>query len=230
MGAGTLQPVPTTGGTERTPYAVAARQLLRDTLLDAARDALGERPWAEITMAEIATAAGVSRQTLYKEFRSRDAFAQAFVLREGTRFLDAVEGAVREHLDDPEKALAAAFDVFLTAAASDPLIRSVLNDDGTGGMLPLVTTQSQPVVAFAADRLVTVMRSGWPQVRQADAELLAEALVRLAISYAMLPRGPADMTAESVTSLLGPYLERALADGGSPPAPRRSPGARPNAS
>ena len=72
---------------ERTPYALAARELLRNTLLDGARDELQRRPWAEITMADIAAAAGVSRQTLYKEFGSRDEFAQVLVMREADRFL-----------------------------------------------------------------------------------------------------------------------------------------------
>jgi AcrR family transcriptional regulator len=54
-----------------TPYAVAARELLRDTLFDAARRELEHRGWNDVTMAEIASAAGVSRQTLYKEFGSR---------------------------------------------------------------------------------------------------------------------------------------------------------------
>jgi hypothetical protein len=35
--------------------------------------------------------------------------------------------------------------------------------------------------------------------------------VRLAISYAALPKGPTTMTAASVTTLLGPFLDRALA-------------------
>ncbi|MCW2955077.1 MAG: transcriptional regulator, TetR family [Conexibacter sp.] len=195
---------------DRTPYPVAARRLLRDTLLDAMRDALAERSWAEVTMADVARDAGVSRQTLYKEFGTRDEFGQAFVVREGTRFLDAVEQAVRAHLDDPHTALGAAFDVFLTAAAEDPLVRMVLRDDGTGGLLPLVTTQSQPLVAAAAERLAAVMHDGWPQAARADVELLAESLVRLAISYAMLPKGPANMTAASVVTLLGPYLDRVL--------------------
>jgi AcrR family transcriptional regulator len=196
---------------ERRPYAVAARELLRDTLFDAARDALGERPWADVTMAEIASAAGVSRQTLYKEFGSRDEFAQAFVLREGSRFLDAVEGAVRAHLDDPRAALAAAFGVFLDAAAGDPLVRALLHDDGTGGMLPLVTTQGQPVVTFASVRLTQVIQDGWPQVAPSDAQLLAESLVRLAISYVMLPREPAGDTVDSVMTLLAPFVDQALA-------------------
>jgi AcrR family transcriptional regulator len=198
---------------ERVPYAVAARRLLRDTLFGAARDAIQQRPWADVTMADVASAAGVSRQTLYKEFGSRDEFAQAFVIHEGERFLDGVEQAVRARFDDPHGAVAVAFEVFLAAAAEDPLMRVLLSDDGTGGMLPLVTTQSMPVVAWASARLSAVMREGWPHARQEDADLLAESLVRLAISHATVSNGSAQATAASVARLLGPYLDRALALG-----------------
>lgn len=195
----------------RPPYAVAARQLLRDTLFDAARDELHERAWADITMADVARAAGVSRQTLYKEFGTRDEFATAFVIREGQRFLDAVEGAVRERFDDPQAAVAGALEVFLASAAEDPLMRLVLSDDGTGGMLPLVTTQSMPVVAWAGQRLGAVIREGWPQAAEADVDLLTASLVRLAISYVTVPAGPPDETAAAAARLLGPFIERALA-------------------
>src|SRR5271168_2879012 len=93
----------------RVPYPVAAPELLRNTLLDAACAELATRPWAEVTMAHIARAAGVSRQTLYKEFGSRDEFAQTFVLREADGFIGAVEGALDAHLEDPQAALTAAF-------------------------------------------------------------------------------------------------------------------------
>lgn len=196
----------------RTPYAVAARQLLRDTLFDAARDQVQQRPWADVTMADIARAAGVSRQTLYNEFGTRDEFSAAFVIREGERFLDAVEQAVREHLDDPAAAVEAALEVFLTTAGEDPLVRLLLSDDGTGGMLPLVTTQSMPVVTWASARIALVMRDGWPRASEHDAQLLAETLVRLAISYVTVPKGTPHATAADAAALLGPYIERALAD------------------
>jgi AcrR family transcriptional regulator len=199
---------------ERTPYAVAARELLRDTLLDGARDLLQQGDWSDITMADIATAAGVSRQTLYSEFGSRDQFAQALFLREADRFVAEVEQAVSSNLDDPVAALAAAFDVFLTAAADNPLIRSVVASDGDGSLLPYVTTQGQPVVAQAADRLAAVISAAWPQIDTDAAGLLAECVVRLAISYAALPTGPAGITAGSVATLLGPYLEQAVAADG----------------
>jgi AcrR family transcriptional regulator len=198
----------------RRPYAVAARQLLRDTLFDAARDALQQRAWADVTMADIARAAGVSRQTLYKEFGTRDEFSAAFVIREGERFLDAVEQAVREHLDDPAAAVTAALELFLTTAGEDALVRILLSDDGTGGMLPLVTTRSMPVVAWASARLTATMRDGWPQASEHDAQLLAETLVRLAISYVTVPKGEPAATAKAAAELLGPYIERALGESG----------------
>jgi AcrR family transcriptional regulator len=200
--------------TEVGPYRVAARQLLRDTLLDAARGLLADRPWAQITMAEVAQAAGVSRQTLYKEFGSRDEFAQAFVIREGARFLDAVERAILGHLDDPRAAVTAGLEVFLTLASQDPLMRLLLDDDGTGGMLPLITTQSRPVLEWASERLCRVMRSGWPDVEDEDAELLADSLVRLAISYVTMPHQPPAETAAAAAALLAPYMERAMAFAG----------------
>jgi len=196
----------------RTPYAVAARELLRDTLIDAASDLLRERDWSDITMADIARAAGVSRQTLYSEFGSRAAFAQALFIREADRFLTDVELAVSSNLDDPTNALAAAFDVFLTAAADHPLIRSVVSGDGNESLLPYVTTQGQPVVGVAAERLSAVISAGWPRVDRDAIDLLSETVVRLAISYAALPTGPANMTATSVATLLGPYLREVVAE------------------
>lgn len=197
---------------ERVPYAVAARALLRDTLLDGASDLLRERDWDAITMADIAAAAGVSRQTLYSQFGSRDEFAQALFLREADRFLADVEQAVNSNLHDPVAALAAAFDVFLTGAAEHPLIRSVVSGEGNESLLPYVTTQGEPVVGTAAARLAEVISAGWPQVDRAAIDLLAECVVRLAISYAALPHGPAGMTAASVATLLGPYLEQVVGE------------------
>jgi AcrR family transcriptional regulator len=193
-----------------TPYALAARELLRNTLLDAALDELSQRGWAEIPMADIALTAGLSRQTLYKEFGSRDEFAQALAMREADRFLIAVERAVNAHLDDPAVALSAAFDVFLTAAAENPLVRTIVFAEGAEELLALFTTQGKPLVERAVERLAAVMAAGWPRVTAKDAELLGECLVRLAISYAALPKGPTSMTAASVATLLGPFIERVL--------------------
>ena len=112
---------------QRIPYSVAARELLHSTLLDGASHELQSRRWVDVTMADVAAAAGVSRQTLYKEFGSREEFAQALVLREADTLLDAVEQAMHDNREEPAEALAAAFDVYLTAAAENPLLRAVVS-------------------------------------------------------------------------------------------------------
>lgn len=197
---------------KRDPYPVAARRLLRETLLDAALEELGKSTWEDVTMAAIASTAGVSRQTLYKEFGSRDEFAQALVLRESERFLSAVEGAILSHTDDPPVALRGAFEVFLRAAEQNPLLRSALTGQGAESLLPLVTTQGHPLLEFARERLSQIIGSGWPEAAPSDVSMLADVLVRLAISYATLPRGEANETADMVAALLDPFIERALAD------------------
>jgi AcrR family transcriptional regulator len=197
---------------EATPYREAARELLRDSLFDAARRLLEDRPWAQITMAEVARAAGVSRQTLYAQFGSRDEFAQQFTIREGARFLTGVESAIHAHLDDPARAMRAGLETFLASAAEDRLVRLLLADDGTGGMLPLVTTRSRPVLEWAGARLGAAIRAGWPELGEVDAALLADVFVRLALSYVTLPpeRAPGEI-AEEAAALLAPYVERATA-------------------
>jgi AcrR family transcriptional regulator len=197
----------------QAPYPQAARELLRQTLFGAARDQVQERAWSQITMSDIAAAAGVSRQTLYKEFGNRNEFGAAFVIHEGERFLDQVEAAVRQHLDDPRAAVRAALELFLRSAAEDPLIRILLSDDGTGGLLPFVTTQGVPVVQWATARLGAVIEDGWPQAPPADTRLLSEALVRLAISYITTPSESPEATATAVADLLGPFIDRALGAG-----------------
>ena len=132
-------------------------------------------------------------------------------MREGDRFLGEVEQAVREHLDDPSAALSAAFDVFITAAAENPLVRTIVAGEGAEELLPLFTTQGAPLVEYATGRFSGVLLASWPMVRPADAQLLAECLVRLAISYAALPKGPASMSTSSVAALLGPYVEQVVA-------------------
>ena len=201
----------TAGATQ--PYAVAARELLRSRLLEGVATLLRDRAWADVTMAQVARAAGVSRQTVYNEFGSRPELAQAYVLWEADRFLTSVDAAVRRHLADPVRAVSAAFETFLAAANDHPLVRALVTPDGAQELLPLITTQGQPLHDRATTSLAASFRELWPQVGRADAHLLADAVVRQAISRAAMPAGTSQMTARSLGRLFGPFVERALGDG-----------------
>jgi AcrR family transcriptional regulator len=193
--------------TERPAYPVAARALLRDTLLDAAADLLRDRAWGGVTMAEIARGAGVSRQTLYNEFGDRQGVAQAYLLREADRFLSAAEQAIAAHPGDPRGALTAAFDGFLSRIADHPVIQAILHSDGADGLVVLVTTQGGPILSLATERLATFLGTAWPRLEASGARVAAETFVRLAISHAALPTSPPRRTAAALAAVLGPHLE-----------------------
>ena len=62
-----------------------------DAILNAARTVLGERP--DASMEEIATAAGVTRQTVYAHFPSRDALIAALLHSAGAETVAAMDAA-----------------------------------------------------------------------------------------------------------------------------------------
>ena len=80
----------------RVPYAEASRVLLRDSILDGMRELLLVRDWSSITLTDVARAAGISRQTIYNEFGSRQGLAEGYALRLADRLVDAVAQGLRE--------------------------------------------------------------------------------------------------------------------------------------
>ena len=194
----------------RTSFQAAARQALRVTLLESARELLRQRRWTDITMANIATAAGVSRQTLYNEFGTRSGFVQAYLLYDADRILSAVEDAINGASDSPAETIEQAFRAFLETISDDPLAVTVLSGDDPDGLLALVTTRGGPVLLVAAMRLGGAIHAKWPQAAAADVQILAEQLVRLAISHATLPDAEPATTARAISQLLTPFAEVAL--------------------
>lgn len=193
---------------------VATARSTDDRLLDATGAVLAAVGWSQVTMAAVATAADVSRQTLYKRFGSRADLAQAYVLREAAGLVVVVDAAIAGHRDDPRAAIAAAFDAFLTAASEHPLVRAIVGaSEGSDELLELFTTRGRSVLDAAAHHVAAVLRETWPALSPASADLAAEIAVRLAISTAALPDGPAQLDGRRFAEALAPYLESQLAAG-----------------
>lgn len=192
-------------------YQDAARALLHDTLLDVAGELLEEAPWVEITMTAVASKAGVSRQTLYKEFGSRDEFAQAYVLREAERFLDSVEAEFTRSPENITEAVRSSFRLFLKEIQRNPLVTNLaMRDDGSDELFSLFTTRGGPVVLMAKTRLSAKFIELWPAISRHHANVLSSLLVRVAISHAGLPEGTAEQAADDVVEVLEPFLHTAL--------------------
>jgi AcrR family transcriptional regulator len=202
--------VSATAGARPTPYAELARELLRERVLDAVGELLADHPWAQVTMAEVAQRAGVSRQTVYNTFGTRQELAQTYLGREADRFLTAVDAAVRAHAANPRQALAAALETFLTAASEHPLVRALTTADGSEELLPLITTRGGPLIDHVTRHLAGLLHEIWPQLARSDARPVADILARLAISHAALPAGDPRDTARAIARLLGPRIDQLL--------------------
>lgn len=181
-----------------------------DALLDAVSELLADRTWADVRVVDVAERAGVSRQTVYNAFGTREGLAQAYVSREAAAFLGAVEATIAAHSDDPVAALAAALRIFLAAAETHPLVRAISASEEGDELLVLVTTRGGPVLEPLTTRLSELIATTWPPVERRSAELAADTLVRLAISHAALPGGSPEQVAAGVAEILGPFVTAAV--------------------
>ena len=177
----------------------------RDLLLDAAADAvLSGAEWSRLRMADVARGAGVSRQTLYYEFGSKDALAQALAMREAQRYMQGAEAAMAGH-SSPGRAVGAATEYTLREATSNPLLKAVLTDD-SGGLLPFLTTRSEALLAAARERCATYLLATWPHLDSQLVLLVADAVNRLTLSHLVLPGGRPDQVAAEITRLVDALL------------------------
>ena len=199
-----------TGGrtSPRVPYAEASRVLLRDSILDGMRDLLYTRDWSAITLADVARAAGISRQTIYNEFGSRHGLAQGYAMRAADRLVDAVEDAIDANVGDVYAAFVQGFRSFFAESASDPLVISLLSGEAKPDLLQIITTDSAPIITRCSTRLTISFQRSWVRAGDEDAGVLARAIVRLAMSYVSMPPEADHDVAADLARLLTPYAER----------------------
>lgn len=192
----------------RVPYPTAARTLLRDTIIAAVDDLIRTRGWTATKMSDVAAAAGVSRQTLYNEFGSRQSLVEAYVSREIENLIAEVTKEVLANADDAHRALRIAFTLFLKLASDEPVVQLITRNADGGELHQLLTGLGR---AVASEQIAELIPQVWPQVGADDARLLAESLVRLAISHALLPSQDPASTARDVGRMLGPFVDELLA-------------------
>jgi AcrR family transcriptional regulator len=181
----------------------------RELLLDAAADAVLSGGWARTRMADVARAAGVSRQTLYYEFGSKDRLAEALALREAERYADGADAAREGGTASPAESVRAGIEYTLREAAGNPLLKAVLTDadvEGGGGLLPYLTTRASALHAVAAERCAAQLMSQWPGLDARDVRVVADVVTRLTVSHLVLPGGRPDQVAAEIAHLVDRVL------------------------
>lgn len=169
----------------------------RESLLEAAHTAVGTQPWPGVRMVDVAATAGVSRQTLYNEFGSKEGLGAALV---GRLVDDFLEGAVRAAAEagrggtDPAASCTCAAAWMLRTARDEPIVRSALT--GCWGALmplPAVVGSAHPDVRPAepgelttalCERLVAGLS---PNGLSGKMSLACEAGLRIALSFVVAP-------------------------------------------
>ncbi|NUO42328.1 MAG: TetR/AcrR family transcriptional regulator [Streptomyces sp.] len=185
----------------------------RESLLDAAYTALARRPWSAVRMVDVAAAAGVSRQTLYNEFGSKEGLARALVRREADGYLAGVERALATHADARDRLTATAewtagtarenalVRAMLTGCWSERLPAPTLSAVPSSSAVPAQRRADGPLpspgdfVALVRDRAVAAL--GGPGAAKQDTAELArscELVVRLALSCVSAPPGEGGVT------------------------------------
>ena len=193
---------------QRIPYAEASRVLLRDSILDGMREMLLGRDWSSITLSDVAKAAGISRQTIYNEFGSRQGLAQGYALRLADRLVDQIEDAIVGNVGDVYAAFLQGFRDFFAESAADPLVISLLTGGTKPDLLQLITTDSGPIITRASQRLTETFMNSWVRASDEDAGVLARAIVRLAMSYVSMPPEANHDVARDLARLMTPFAER----------------------
>lgn len=187
---------------------------VREALLDAAYDEVVSGEWSRTRMADVARTAGVSRQTLYNEFGTKDALGQALTLREVARFLAGVEQQLQAFSGEPHEAVGESVLWTLQQAAENPLLKAVLTSarggPADGELLAFITTRAEPVLVAARDHLARFLTGHWPDLTTRDVLVVAETVIRLTVSHLVLPTEPVERTAATTALLVARYLRRDL--------------------
>lgn len=180
----------------------------RESLLDAAYTALARRPWSAVRMVDVAAAAGVSRQTLYNEFGSKEGLARALVRREADGYLAGVERALATHSEARERLTAVAewtsatarenglVRAMLTGCWSERLPSPTLSAVPSSSAVPAQRRADGPLpspgdfVALVRDRSVAVLGGpGTSKLDTADLARSCELAIRIALSCVAAPPG-----------------------------------------
>ena len=189
-----------------TPFSLRVRQSLGEELLDAATELLTANGFQGLRMADVGTAVGVSRQTVYNEFGTA---GKGFALR-------ACDGAAVPVPDFAalfgRKVSAVGHCLLLTDTAPDSghmIVRlyDVLTGKDAADLLPFLTIKAQPLLDSATEVVRRHLQRCVPGLDAPSADLFAESVVRLVLSHLLMPTAqPREAVAGVVAALVPPQV------------------------
>jgi AcrR family transcriptional regulator len=181
------------------PFTCKADQVsdITEQLLEAAAELLAEHGFQGLRMIEVASRAGVSRQTVYNEFGNKEGLVEAVAAHRTAQYVAEVEARLVED-DKPWEAIRSAFTFTFEQTAQDRLVSAVLTGRDAEDLLPFLTTRGGPVLLPAVSVIATHLAKHFPD---RDVSLCAETTVRLALSHLILPTSDVDHAIDAVITV-----------------------------
>ncbi|GAA2941498.1 TetR/AcrR family transcriptional regulator [Streptomyces enissocaesilis] len=178
-------------------------------VLDAARDLTCDAGWDQVSLSAVATRAGVSRPSVYKEFGSRAGLGRALVIRETQEFFAGLGDILHPGLPDTHASLEAAIFYVLTQADERPFVRAVVAAarEGSDSLLPYLTARADPVFDTGQALLRDWLGERHPARGEQTVEDAADIAVRMTISHLILPDRAPRPTARRLAAAVLKLLE-----------------------
>lgn len=158
-------------------------------VLSAAAHELQRRGLQAFEVDVVAETTGVARSTIYRRFGNRNQLIAAALAHETERFFSALADAVVD-IEDPVEQVVAAFGAGLRLVRGGGVAELIRTEPQLVAML---TVEAGMLVSVATARLVDVAKVRVPAVDPADAAVVAELLVRLAVSFVVMPDSVLDV-------------------------------------
>lgn len=188
------------------------RSTMRERALAAAEEQLVAGGWESVRVGAVASAAGVSRPTIYAEFGNKDGLGLALVLRETDRFLDGIDARLSRHVDDPVKAMRTAIAYALSESRRSPILRTVLTTTNhqSDSFLPLLTTRSEPLLQRVTEVIAIWWQRSFPHAYFERTPESIEMIVRVVVSHVMMPGSSARKLPDRITRMASAVLREEL--------------------
>jgi AcrR family transcriptional regulator len=186
----------------------SATVTMHERIVVAATHLTVEAGWSAVTMGRLAEVVGVSRQTIYNEVGDKAGLAEAMILAELARFLEAVTSAFDREPTDLLSAIRRAVNDVLMMSSGNALLKAVISASHGADteLLPLLTTHSDALVetakALVSDRVAAF------DVPLTDTQLagMIDVIVRVVFSHVMQPSGTPAEVADTMAFFAGRVL------------------------
>jgi AcrR family transcriptional regulator len=192
--------------------ATLAQEVRTDTpataarILDAAFEAVARFGLSRLTVDDVARLAGVSRQTVYRYFDSKDAVILALVAREEEALLAGVRAA-HERSRTLREAIRRSVLFCLRATREHPLLDRLLASEPEV-LLPYLTIRAGGLLDRARRTLEELVIERW-DVRPELVHRTADLAVRSIVSYTLTPTDePPERIAEEIAEIMSSAIRK----------------------